>query len=239
MPPEQTQNSAEQEVVPQEQVQQHVEDSTQTQSHSQEDELKDRNWRQARQKMKEQEAMLKAQQQLIDQLRNGTPAQKTDEPLDESGYLNAGKTRDLISREAEKIAEAKIKQALENNEKSRFHERLKSKYSDFDDVVSQESLALLEEENPDYAETVASISDPYKQGIQVYNYLKSSNLLEKLPSRKRKKEVEQKIKKNESSVASPAQYDQRPMAQAFNMAQEDSSKIYKEMMGYAAMTSGY
>lgn len=239
MTEEQTQNSAEAEVATQDQVQQHVEDSNNTQSHAQEDELKDRNWRQARQKMKDQEAMLKAQQQLIEQLRYGNAPQKSDEPLDESGYLNAGKTRDLISREAEKIAEAKIKEALAKSEQSRFHERLKVKYSDFDDVVNPESLALLEDENPDFADAVSSISDPYKQGIQVYNYLKSSNLIDKLPSRKRKKEVDQKIRKNESTVASPAQYDQRPMAQAFNMAQEDSSKLYKEMMSYAAQTSGY
>ncbi len=240
MTEETMQDSLRQEVAPQQETETHVEDSHKTQqSISEDDDLKERNWRQARQKMKEQEAMLKAQQELINQMRNPAPQKAAEPELDESGYLNAGKTRDLIAREAAKIAESQVKQALEENEKSRFRERLKSKFSDFDDVVNAESLALLEDEDPEYADTVSSLSDPYKAGLQVYKYLKSSNLLEKLPSRKRKKEVEQKLKKNESDVPSPSQYDKRPMAQAFNMAQEDSSKLWEEMQKYASMGSGY
>jgi len=239
MTEETTQDSERLEAAPQLETKTDVDDSQKTQSHSEDEDFKERNWRQARQKMREQEAMLKAQQQLIEQMRSA-PVQKPAEPeLDESGYLNAGKTKEMIAREAEKIADARVKQALEDSEKSRFRERLKSKFSDFDDVVNGESIALLEEQDPDFADAVSSISDPYKAGIQVYKYLKSSNLLEKLPSRRRKKEVEEKLKKNEKNVPSPAQYDQRPMAQAFTMGSEDSSKLWEEMNKYASMGSGY
>ena len=233
------QDSETQEVATQQETQTHVDDSQKKQTTSEDEEYRDRNWRQARQKMRDQEAQLKAQQQLIEQMKALNTPKNAEPELDENGYLNAGKTRELINREAEKIAEAKIQQALAERENSQFHQRLKTKFSDFDDVVNSESIALLEEEDPDFADAVSSTSDPYKAGLQVYKYLKTSPILDKLPSRKRKKEVDQKLKKNESDVPSPAQYEKRPMAQAFNMANEDSPKLWEEMMKYASMGSGY
>lgn len=247
MTEEQTQESETEQVAPEGDVQQHVEDSDQSQPHVEtsndyHDDVQERNWRQARQQMREQQAMLKAQQELIDRLQSqghAPPTQDELDTLDESEYLNAGRMKKLIAKEAERIAADRVQAAMAEQEKSRFHERLKSKFSDFDSVVTPESLSLLEEEDPELAEVISQVSDPYKAGLQVYKYLKNSPILEKLPSRRRKKEVENKLKKNENSVPSPAQFQNRPMAQAFTMAEEDPSKLWQEMQKYASMGSGY
>ena len=229
------------EVVPPVEDQTHIEDSD-NQNRSQETEKEDENaksWREVRQQMKEQKRMLRAQQAEIERLSKPPAPIEPDEfeSVDESEYLNAGKTRKMIAREAERIAKANVESILAEREKSRFHERLKSKFSDFDDVVNAESLALLDENEPELAEAISQVKDPYKQGLQCYKMLKNSDLLDKLPNRRRSKETEKKLKENENKLPSPSAFENRPMAQAFTMG-ENPSKLYDEMQRYAAMAPG-
>lgn len=236
------QNSVQNEIAPQETAQQHVQDSAHTSQKQdlEQESAQERNWRQTRQRMKEQEAMLRAQQEVIDRLTKQSPQQASPtETFSDSDYLNAGKTKEVIQAEAKRIAEAQVNQILQERERANFHQRLKTKFNDFDEVVNADSLALLEEEDPELAQSISSVSDPYQAGLMVYKHLRNNPMLEKLPNRKRRKETEQKLKKNENIVPSPAQYEQRPMAQAFNMGSEDSSKLFEEMMKYAGQTSGY
>jgi len=242
MTDEQVQENVVDEVVTQEQVPNHVEDSEKhnLSQETEEEAYQDRNWRQARQRMKEQENMIKAQQELLEKYsKQAAPPPIPDEldSLDESEYLTAGKTRKFIEREAQRQAKQIVEQTLAEREKSRFAEKLRSKFSDFDDVVSSESLALLEEEEPELAEAISKLNDPYSQGLQCYKLLKNSPLLDKLPNRRRKKEVEKKLEENKNKLPSPSAYENRPMAQAFTMG-DDPSKLYEEMKKYASMAPG-
>lgn len=53
---------------------------------------------------------------------------------------------------------------------------LKGKFSDFDEVVNPETLAILEEQEPELAQTICELKDPYKIGVQSYKYIKALNI---------------------------------------------------------------
>ena len=169
------------------------------------------------------------------------PAKQEVDELDAIGddeFIPKGKVNKLVEKRAARIAEDIAKRETEkffNQQKqSQFMDRLKSKYSDFDEVVNSETMALLEEQDPELATTIADLKDPYKIGMQCYKYMKAMNLADKAPASRRAKEVDKKLEQNAKIVQSPQVYDKRPMAKAFEMSKAELSNIYKEMMGYAA-----
>jgi hypothetical protein len=172
--------------------------------------------------------------------------QEVDEfdAISDEEFIPKGKVKGLVRKEAERIAESIAKREYEKlakeQEQSRFMEKLQRQYSDFSEVVTQETLALLEEQEPELAETIADTKDPYKIGIQSYKYIKALGLVQKAPEARRAKEVDRKIKENEKIVQSPMTYDKRPMAQAFKLTDAEKSKLYEEMTQYAGQAGfGY
>ena len=223
------------------------ETSVAKESHDSEDN-QERNWREIRRKQRESEIREKAKDELIERLlqfkqaENVQQAQEPDEFADiaPEDYPTWGQTDKRIKKQAEAIAEQKYRQLEAEREQSRFLERLQSKYSDFSDVVNSDSIALLEEKDPELANSIAELKDPYKIGMQTYKYLKAMNLSDKVPERRHAKEVERKIEKNEKTIQSPQAYNKRPMAQAFHMTESEKTKLYEEMTGYARGASfGY
>lgn len=203
-----------------------------------EDDPADRDFKAIRRRKKELEDTIRRQNELIDRLT----AQSTPTPtvVDElSGissdqYIDKGKTEKLVEKMASQIAEQRVKEILNQQEQSRFAERLKQKYPDFTEIVTPDSLALLEEQEPELALAIADTKDPYKIGVQSYKYIKALGLSDKIPSSAAVKEVEKRIERNENSAPSPQSFDKRPMAQAFNLTKEEKSKLFNEMMQYAS-----
>ena len=111
---------------------------------------------------------------------------------------------------------------------------LKAKYTDFDDVVNPETIAILEEQEPELAQTIIDLKDPYKIGMQTYKYIKALNIVDSVPQARRSKEVGKKIEENKKTVQSPQAFDKRPMAQAFKLTETEKTKLYEEMMSCAS-----
>lgn len=223
------------------------ETSVAKESHDSEDN-QERNWREIRRKQREAEIREKAKDELIEKLlqaKQAAPVQQAIEPdefenIAPEDYPTWGQTDKRIQKKAEAIADEVYRKREAEREQSRFLERLQTRYSDFSDVVNSDSIALLEEKDPELATTIAELKDPYKIGMQTYKYLKAMNLSEQVPGRRHAKEVERKIEKNEKSVQSPQAYNKRPMAQAFQMSESEKTKLYEEMTGYARGASfGY
>ena len=127
---------------------------------------------------------------------------------------------------------------MKEQEKSQFLDKLKREFSDFEEVVTPETLAILEETNPRLANLIAKSKDPYEIGLQSYEYIKALNLSDKAPQKRRAKEVEKKIEENAKTVQTPQAYDKRPLAQAFMLTDAMKSDLYKEMMQYASLAGG-
>jgi hypothetical protein len=204
-----------------------------------------KNFREMRRRQQDLERDLKFQKEMNEKLMqlasHANPVKQEIDELDAIGddeFIPKGKVNKLVEKKAARIAEEIAKREtekfLDQQKHSQFMDRLKNKYSDFDEVVNSETMALLEEQDPELASSIADLKDPYKIGMQCYKYIKATNIADKAPNARRAKEVEKKLEQNAKTVQTPQVYDKRPMAQAFQMSKAELASIYKEMMGYAA-----
>lgn len=211
----------------------------------------DRNWREMRRANEELLRKTKMQEELLQSLlvkQNQQPeAPKRPSALEELSQISKTdfvqadhviRLAEEAREEARRAAREEAEKIRQEQEKSRFMEKLKHQFSDFEEVVNPETLALLEENDPDLAATIAELKDPYKIGLQSYKYLKATGLHAKAPSIRRAKEVDKKIEENAKSVQSPQAFDKRPMAQAFKITEAEKKQLYNEMMQYAHMAGG-
>lgn len=191
-------------------------------------------------KLQSQEEMLQLFLAQKTQQQSPQPVQEDVEVGDDE-YVQGSKFKKAIQQAVEngkKAAREETKKLLEEQHKSQFLDRLKKRYNDFDDVVNPETLAILEEEDPDLASTIAATQDPYTIGLQSYKYIKALGLVEKAPKHRRVKEVDKAIEANSKKVQSPQAFDKRPMAQAFELTKDMKTQLYEEMNRYAAMSGG-
>lgn len=212
------------------------------------DDRKERNWREIRRKSEDLERKARAQEELIAgllkaQMSAPPPAPPRDEldSISDSDYIPKGDVKKLFHREKEAIKKEAVEEARrywEEQEKANFHSKLKNKFSDFDDVVTPETLELFEQEDPELAKTIAELQDPYKMGMQTYKYIKSMGLSAKVPNHRRVKEVDRRIEQNAKTVQSPQAYEKRPMAQTFKMTEQMQTELWKEMNQYAQLAGG-
>ncbi len=220
-----------------------------SQNEAQVESRQDRNWREMRKAQDELIQKTKLQEEMIARLLS---VQKPVEPavdheweelekIADDEHIPKGKVKKLINKakqDAAQSAQEAVEKAFEQREKSRFMDKLKSQFSDFDDIVNPETLSLLEENDPQLAITIAEVKDPYKIGLQSYKYIKALGLADKVPQARRVKEVEKKLEQNAKTVQSPQAFDKRPMAQAFRLTETEKRDLYNEMMEAASRAGG-
>ncbi len=201
--------------------------------------------RNLRRQQRELNHIVKSQQEVIEQLKAAQVAKPEPDEFDaisDAEYLDKGKIKKLVVKEAQRIAqkEAQVQaeRLIKERDQSQFMDKLKRQFNDFDDVVTPESLAILEEQDPELANMIAELKDPYKIGLQSYKYIKALNLTEKVPQARREREIEKKLEKNAKTVQTPQAYDKRPMAQAFQLTDVEKKNLYSEMTKYASMSGG-
>ena len=214
----------------------------------QKQEADERNWKAMRLKNAELEKELKMRQEMMDkilqaQIANTPQKQEVDEfdSIGSDEFIPKGKVERLVEMKAQKyagqIAKQEVERQLKQQHDNQFMDRLNRQYSDFSDIVNPETLSLLEEKEPELAQSIADLKDPYKIGLQSYKYIKAMNIAEKAPESRRSKEVDKAIEKSNNAVPSPAGFDKRPMAQAFKLTDAMKKELYREMHGYAAMAN--
>jgi hypothetical protein len=212
----------------------------------------ERNWKEMKRINNELKRKAQLQEEMLERLLKQQPQQVApqapviEEPIiGDDDYLQGAHLKKWQAA-AEAKAEAKGRQAakeeterlLAQHNQSRFRERLKEQYADFDDVVNPETLSLLEEQDPDLAALIVENKDPYKIALQSYKYIKALGIAAQAPTSRRAKEVEKRLEDNAKTVASPQTFNKRPVAQAFQMSKAEMKNVYKEMMGYASQVGG-
>ncbi len=213
-------------------------------------EADERNWKQMRIKNAELERQLKTRDEMMErilqsQMNNQKPQQEEVDEFDSIGddeFISKGKISKLVEKKAQKYAEDIAKREVEKHIKqqndNQFMDRLNRQYSDFSDIVNPETLSLFEEKEPELANSIADLKDPYKIGMQSYKFIKAMGISSKVPESRREKEIEKAIDKSSKAVQSPMAFDKRPIAQAFQMTDAMKKDLYREMTGYASMASG-
>ncbi len=242
-------NSEVDEFVPQDQEEAHVEIEQAEESPQEQPKGPSRDsFRKLEQSKRELEQKMKLQEEMIGHLMKNQPqsqpqpVQEVDEfdAIADDDFIPKGKVKALARKEATKIASEIVREEqqkfLHQQHQSTFMTRLKGQYSDFTEVVNPETLALLEQNNPELAQTIADSKDPYKIGVQSYNYIKALGLHKENES-PRAKEIEKKLSSQSKTIQSPQAFNKRPMAQAFN-PDDERKALFDEMNG-AARKSGF
>jgi hypothetical protein len=234
---DEVENNVMEEVVPQETS--HEDSQPQQKVVSPVDDTQERNWKALREKARradELEQRLRLQEEMMAKIMHSSPKQIIEEPEEpDEDFIPKGKVKRVARKEVEPI-EQRLKQAEEQiarQNHSLMMADLKRKYADFDEVVNTDSLALLEENDPELASAIIASNDPLKIAVQSYKYIKAMNINSKVPDSRRVKEVEKKLEQNAKTVQTPQAYDKRPMAQAYKITEEEKKSLYKEMMEYA------
>lgn len=201
------------------------------------------NFRNMRRKQEDLERKLKEKDEMIervlkmqlDQKSQPNVVEEPEEPDEE--FIPKGKVKSLAKKQMAPLEKrlAELESKLEQQKQTQYFDKLKKQYSDFDEIVNPETLSILEEKDPELAQTIIDLKDPYKIGLQSYKFIKAMNLASGVPDARHAKEVEKKLEKNAKAVQTPQAYDKRPLAEAYRMTDADRNKLYEEMMGFARM----
>lgn len=189
----------------------------------------EQNWRQVRQEL---EQMRLEKMRLEEQLRAQQKPQEVEE--EDLGDPSDLVTKAELKKYAEKLARKQVEKLLQEREqlqreqeKNSAPARLKQKFSDFDQVVTQEALERFTQQDPELAESLGMLaSDPYKQGIAVYKALKAMQP-QKVHAMPEKKTERPPI----SSSAAPKSSSALSNANLFanGLTPELKAQLYKEM----------
>lgn len=128
---------------------------------------------------------------------------KEVDPLDEvEDFADLDKTRlkaalnqrdQRLMKEAEAIAERRVREIRKEEEQQNHMHKLKGEFSDFHEVVNENSVLALEKTDPDLVEALLDVKDDYKRKKLVYQYLKKNAVkAEPKPSIKQKVEENQR-----------------------------------------------
>jgi len=187
-------------------------------------------------------------QMMKAQLSNQQPQHQVEpdefDKISDEEFIPLGKVKKLaeknsqkVLKNAEEIVRQEVQKALQKRDQDQFLDRLNRQYSDFAEIVTPETLSILEEKEPELAATIADLKDPYKIGMQSYKYIKALKLSETAKDVRREKEIDKAIEKSEKAITSPMAFDKRPIAQAFKLTDAMKKDLYREMNGYAALAS--
>lgn len=127
------------------------------------------NWAEARRKMQEQDRVIKELSDNINRMKQ--PAKAEDDGLDklaDDDIVTAGHAKKLAMKMAKQAAE----QAIRERELATLEDRMRQRYSDFDQVTAPENIELLKKQKPELFASVLYNPDPNGQAVALYDALK-------------------------------------------------------------------
>lgn len=128
------------------------------------------NWAEVRRQMKEKDQKIEKLEEQFASFNRKAPALEEDElsKLAEDDILTVAQARKLASKMAKSAAEDVFKQ----REAATVDERVKLKFSDYDEVVNKDNIELLKQTEPELAWSLSQNPDPYNQAVAAYKLLK-------------------------------------------------------------------
>lgn len=207
---------------------------------SQEDQQRKRNdaeynWAEMRRKMQEKD-------QQIDELRHQFSEMSTKKPkpeeeddlasLAEDDILTVAQARKL----SQKMARSEAVKLIKEREAETVEERVQLKYPDYSEIVSKENIELLKQTEPELAESLYHMPDPYNQAVAAYKLLKKTTVKNDAPSLEKRKAMEN----SQKPVSVNAVTKQSAIGNAHlfenGLTKDLKTQLWKEMQ--AAMKTG-
>jgi len=124
----------------------------------------DRNWREMRQKLEHYEKKLAD----LEQKNQPKAVEEEELNLSDDDIVTAKDVKKL----AKKMAREIVAQDRMRYEADTAEDRLRTKYSDFDEVVNEDNVKKLLREEPELAKVLKSTADPYAKGVAAYRYIR-------------------------------------------------------------------
>lgn len=194
---------------------------------SEDDDGKDKNWRQARQRMREKNEELHSMRQQmglmaqhLQELRS--TQKKAPEPVDEPWLTETEKRLHNELNEVKGYVEK-----IRAKESDYVIERLRGRFNDFDSVVNVDNVKQLQRDNPALAKAIASMQgDQYEQGLAAYEILKRSGYQQDGQAMYDKEKLEKNTKK---PVSVQAVRKEGPLAEANRFAMGLTPALQKEL----------
>lgn len=188
------------------------------------------NWNEARKRMRELERRAEEQDDLIQRLqgqREQQPLEDDLSKLSDDDIVTAKQAKILAKKMARQVAEETFKE----REAATVDERVKSKYPDFENVVTRESIELLKQQDPELAQSLYALAqDPYAQAIAAYKMLRKQGIGEvatQHPSKARaienaKKPVSVQAVGKSSAIGNVSRFEN-------GLSQDEKDALYLEM----------
>jgi hypothetical protein len=104
------------------------------------------------------------------------------------------KDKAAFQKEAEEIANRTYEARRKDEDRRNFLPKLKSQFGDYDQVMTEQNIAELEQSSPAFVNSVLKISDDYERRLLTYEYLKAkkaNKVVEDKPSIKQRVEENQ------------------------------------------------
>ncbi len=129
------------------------------------------NWAEMRRQMREKDQQIdELSRQFSEISKRNPPKEEVDElaNLAEDDILTVAQARKLAKKMARGVAEEVIKE----REAATVDERVQLKFSDYAETVTKENIELLKQTEPELAQSLYHIPDPYNQAVAAYKLLK-------------------------------------------------------------------
>jgi len=224
------QEQVQEEVVPQEEQTQEV--APQVEAPAQEESYQARNFRELREKsqriQQERDEALR-RLQVIEQAK--IAAQQPEEPeysLNPDDLVE-GKHLSKYDKKMNAL-EKKLKAYQQQSQEVAVEAKVKAKFSDFDKVVTPDTIALLRDTHPEIAETIIANKNLYSQAVSAYTMIKNLNIYKEDKNQHEKQLIQQNNAKPRSVASVSPQQGNTPLSRANAFAEGLTPELKAQML---------
>lgn len=197
----------------------------------------DRNWRAMRESQEQLRMELereKLSRRVLEEefaKRNQAVQQPQEEELQLSpdDWLTVDQHQKLTRKQMQEVVEAALAKERAKRAAEELPSKIKSKYSDFDAVVSEENVTKLKALEPEIAAALGQISDPYAQAVAAYKYIKTLVPTVDPVVEASKQRIADNARKPGSGAAAPSPLSQAGAYERGPTA-EEKARLYQEML---------
>ncbi|MFP3859232.1 MAG: hypothetical protein ACLFUW_00270 [Bacteroidales bacterium] len=139
------------------------------------------NWAEMRRQMREKDQQIEELRAQFSSIAERQPSKKEEDELAnlaEDDILTVAQAKKL----AQKLARNVATEVLQERDNSTVDERVQLKFPDFNEVVTKDNIDLLKQTEPELAQTLADVADPYKKAVAAYKLLKKVSVKTDGPS---------------------------------------------------------
>ena len=194
------------------------------------EDAQERNWREVRNAMAEIKEELRREKARVQELERAKfkpqAVEEVEDDEDDNTWLTKKEAKKLATRYAQEAATQLIRQQAETE----LPTKLKARFPDFDDVVSEENVNYLKATKPEFLALLqSSKADSYATAVAAYEYIKAVK-----PDSGTAKYHQQKMEQNAMKpMSSAAASGHSPLSGAAEfergMTPQLQAKLYQEM----------